>query len=294
MRQLVAAEWLKLSKRPLTRVLLTIFLALLAMQLLGQFMLVHFSDTFGFGSDPLDRQLDEWRRRTVFPGLLGAALGHVNSLGGILAVVLTAGAMGSEYGWGTLRTQLARDPDRTRYLCAKVIALVGMLFTAEILTLALAGLMGVGFGFFVHQPGTLAPLSSLTLPIAALRALFVLLPYTLLTLCFTILGRSLLAGVAGGLVYLGVEASVGAMALLKLLGGLWLALYNLTIQPSITTLTLANGHAFGLRPEVVTPALDPTLLPSLLQATCVVGLYCAGFFATALYALRRQDLTGAA
>ncbi len=103
MLNLMRAEWLKLTKRPMTWILLAIFLGLLVIQLLSQFAIAHLSELLAIGGDQASAgaQLEEWRRRTVFPGLFGSVFGHINSLGGILAVILAAGAMGSEYSWGT-------------------------------------------------------------------------------------------------------------------------------------------------------------------------------------------------
>src|SRR5919109_5484695 len=154
MLKLVRAEWLKLTRRPLTWVLLAIFLGLLLLQLLTQFVFLYLSGSLGL-SGTLDAQLEEWRRRTVFPGLFGAVFGHVNGLGGIFAVILTAGAMGSEYSWGTLRTQLARHPARGRYLVAKLLTLLALIVAAMIVTLILGALIGGGLGALVGRIGTL-------------------------------------------------------------------------------------------------------------------------------------------
>lgn len=293
MLNLMRAEWLKLTKRPLTWVLLAIFLGLLLLQLLTQFVFLQLSGSLGL-SGTLGAQLEEWRRRTIFPGILGAALGHINGLGGIFAVILTAGAAGSEYSWGTLRTQLARHPARARYLIAKLLVLLVLLVVAMIVTLLLGAAVGAVLGASSGALGTLGAGDIAALPLAILRALYVLLPYVLLTLCFTIVGRSLLVGVAGGLLYLVFEAGFGALATLAQLGAPWRIIYNLTIQQNINTLVQLNNHTFGLHPEVLTPALDLTQLPSPLQATLVVALYSAAFLATALYTLQRRDIAGAA
>ena len=296
MLNLVRAEWLKLTRRPLTWVLLAVFLGLLVLQILAQFVFLHLAESLGMPRDSaaFGAQLAEWQRRTVFPGLFGAVFGHINGLGGIFAVILTAGAMGSEYSWGTLRTQLARYPARSRYLLGKLVTLLALLVVAMLVTLLLGAALGGLLGALVGSTGTLGAGDLLALPVAILRGLYVLLPYVLLTLSLTIIGRSLLVGIAGGLLYLVFEAGFGTFATLARLGGLWQAIYNLTIQQNINTLVQLNSHAFGLRPEEVTPAIAPAQLPSPLQATLVVALYSAGFLTTALYLLRRRDITGAA
>jgi ABC-2 type transport system permease protein len=215
----------------------------------------------------------------------------VNGLGGIFAVIFAAGAIGSEYSWGTLRTQLARDPARDRYLLAKLTTIMLMLATATLLATLLAALLSAVLSPILGSAISITPDDLMNLIPAILRALYVLLPYVLLTAYATLLTRSVLGGVAIGLSYIIVETGFGALALLRVLGGVWALVYNLTIGQNINTLTLMNRHAFGLRPETTAP-LDLSQLPSPLQATIVVAVYSALFLAFALILFRRRDITG--
>jgi len=288
MINLIRAEWLKLSRRPLSWILLILFLVLLVAQILTQFAL-----TLGMPvrSGIVSAQFEEWRRGVIFPGIFATALSHVNGLGGIFAVIFAAGAIGSEYSWGTLRTQLARDPARDRYLLAKLTTIMLMLATATMLATLLAALLSAVLSPILGSAIRITPDDLMNLIPAILRALYVLLPYVLLTAYATLLTRSVLGGVAIGLSYIIVETGFGALALLRVLGGVWALVYNLTIGQNINTLTLMNRHAFGLRPETTAP-LDLSQLPSPLQATIVVAVYSAFFLAFALILFRRRDITG--
>ena len=288
MINLIRAEWLKLSRRPLSWILLILFLVLLVAQILTQFAL-----TLGMPvrSGIVSAQFEEWRRGVIFPGIFATALSHVNGLGGIFAVIFAAGAIGSEYSWGTLRTQLARDPARDRYLLAKLTTIMLMLATATLLATLLAALLSAVLSPILGSAISITPGDLMNLIVATLRALYVLLPYVLLTAYATLLTRSVLGGVAIGLSYIIVETGFGALALLRVLGGVWALVYNLTIGQNINTLTLMNRHAFGLRPETTAP-LDLSQLPSPLQATIVVAVYSVLFLAFALILFRRRDITG--
>jgi ABC-2 type transport system permease protein len=288
MINLIRAEWLKLSRRPLSWILLILFLVLLVAQILTQFAL-----TLGMPvrSGIVSAQFEEWRRGVIFPGIFATALSHVNGLGGIFAVIFAAGAIGSEYSWGTLRTQLARDPARDRYLLAKLTTIMLMLATATLLATLLAALLSAVLSPILGSAISITPGDLMNLIPAILRALYVLLPYVLLTAYATLLTRSVLGGVAIGLSYIIVETGFGALALLRVLGGVWALVYNLTIGQNINTLTLMNRHAFGLRPETTAP-LDLSQLPSPLQATIVVAVYSVLFLAFALILFRRRDITG--
>ncbi len=293
MFRLIHAEWLKLTRRPLTWVLLVVFLLLLLLQSLSQFVFVLMGPEL---VQPV--QYAEFQRRAVFPGLIGGVFSHINGLGGIFAVILAAGAMGSEYSWGTLRTHLSRYPSRRAFLLAKIATLLLLLLVGMLIALAVGALLGLVLGSLGQNAGVLPQGAGtpdvgtlVLLPLALLRALYVLLPYVLLTISCCVVGRSLIMGLAGGLMLLVFEAGVGTLATFSTLGGIWLALYNLMIVQNITTLTVLNNHSFGLRPEDLV-AMDLTALPSPLQATVVVGGYSAVFLATALYYLQKRDVGG--
>ena len=292
---LLRAEWLKLTRRPLTRVLLAVFLGLLAFQWVVYALaavahsagLIRLGDAFG------PAQLEEYRRRAVFPGVIGATFGHINGLGGIFAVILAGAAMGSEYEWGTLRTQLVRTPDRAAYLVAKLAAVLLLLLTGAGITLVLGMALGSLLGAFTGGVAVPDAATLAAIPGALVRALYVLLPYVLLAVWLAIARRSLLFGVAGGLVYLACEAGFGALAVFAALAEPWRTIYTLTIGQNITALTMVNSHSFGLRPEAIATGLRPELLPSALQATVVVAAYSVLFVAWALYSFRR-DVTSPA
>lgn len=296
MLNLIRAEWLKLANRPLTRILLAIFFVWQVLQIIVQFVFLKLVGQNIGANDLLIRGLlEEWNRQSTFPGIFGAVFGHVNGLGGILAIIFTAAAMGSEYGWGTVRTHLMKYPDRIRYLLAKVATLLLMFIVTIVLTLALATLSRLILSVFGGGIGTISPASLSLLPLAAVRSIYILLPYVLLTLAITIVSRSALIGLAGGILYLVFEILLGTfVAVFQMLGPVGLLAYNLTVQRNINTLVLLNNQSFGLRAEELAPEQVAVLAnPSVLQAMIVIALYCALFLAAALHFFCRRDVTGA-
>ena len=286
MLHLIRAEWVKLSKRPMMWILLSVWLLLLIVQFL-MFLLIA---VIGEGIIH-PAQVTEMTKRLAFPGIFGAIFGHVNSLGGIFAVILTAGMMGSEYGWGTLRTELARHPARVRYIVAKLIMILLTLLVAIFITLVSGMVIGWLVGLVIGGAGIPSVSSILQIPMATLRAMYVLLPYVLLTFSMTIFGRSLLVGLSVGLVFLIIDISFGSLATFAELGGIWQAIYNLTLQQNITPFVDMNSRAFGLTPELVT-GIVITDMPSMLQATLIIGVYCVSFITTAIYFFKKRDITG--
>jgi ABC-2 type transport system permease protein len=289
MINLIRAEWFKIARRPLTWVLLAVFLASLVLLLLAEFAVVGLNDGLFSGGARAqllrEEQVRQFRLHLGFPGIFGAVLGHVNGVGGICAIALAAGLFGSEYGWGTLRTQLARQPNRGRYLIAKLIGLLLALLAGILLALLFGSLL----------PGTGgAATGMVALPLGVLRALYVLLPYVLCTVACSILGRSVVAGAVGGFLFLLADTGLGALSFLSGLGGLVSFLLNLIVQPNINTMIVLNSQSFGLEPAALTRTMDLTTLPSSLQATVVIGVYSALFFTSSYRLLLRRDIGGAA
>ena len=297
MLNLIRAEWFKVTRRPLAWVLLAVFLASLVLLLLAEFAVVGLNDGLFSGGARAqllsEEQVRQFRLHLGFPGIFGAVLGHVNGIGGICAIALAAGVIGSEYSWGTLRTQLARRPNRGRYLIAKLLGLLLALLAGILLALLLGALLALLFGSLLPDTGGV-PASMLALPVGVLRSLYVLLPYVLCTVACGILGRSVVAGAVGGFLFLLADAGLGALAFLAGLGGLISFLLNLIVQPNINTMIVLNSQSFGLDPAALTRTMDLTTLPSPLQATLVIAVYSALFFASAYRLLLRRDIGGAA
>ena len=297
MINLIRAECFKITRRPLAWVLLAVFLVLLVLLLLVEFALVGLNDGLFSGGARAhllsQEQMRQFRLHLGFPGIFGAVLGHVNGVGGICAIALAAGLFGSEYGWGTVRTQLARQPNRGRYLIAKLAGLLLALLAGILLALLLGALLALLFGSLLPDTRG-APASILALPLGVLRALYVLLPYVLCTVACAILGRSVVAGAVGGFLFLLADTGLGALSFLTNLGGPVAFLLNLIVQPNINTLIVLNSQSFGLDQAVLTRTMDLSTLPAPLQATLVIGVYSALFFASAFRLLRRRDIGGAA
>jgi ABC-2 type transport system permease protein len=298
MLHLIRAEWFKLVRRPMTWVLLAVFLAFLLLNLGTEFVLVALhSGAFGQATQfklLSQEQADQFRLLIGFPGIFGAVLGQANGIGGICAIILAAGAMGSEYSWGTLRTQLARQPHRGRYLVAKIAALLLILLCGVAIGLVVGVLLALLFGALLGTSGMLAAGDLLRLLLGLLRSLYVMQPYIMVTIACCTLGRSALAGMAGGFLFLILDVGLGAVSFLSQLGGLPGFLLKLIVQPNVNTLIVLNSQSFGLNPLILSRTMDPAILPSPLQATLVIGVYSALFFTYAYRWLVRRDITGAA
>jgi ABC-type transport system involved in multi-copper enzyme maturation permease subunit len=297
-RQVLGAEWLKLRQRPLAWGLLVIFLGLLLLYLVLWFLVVALHDgAFTGGTQRImvlgDAQIDELRRQLVLPGMFGAVLGQFNSIGGLLAIILAAGALGSDYSWGTLRIMLTRAPDRSAFLLAKCVALLFVLLAGLLIALGVGSGLALIFSWFLGSGDGLRLRDLLVLPLGIARALFVVLPYMLATLACAAWGRSVLAGVGGGLLFLAVDISAGSLNTLAAINPLVRNVTNLLLQPNINTLVVQNSQLFGLDQSILVSSLDLSSLPPWPQAVLVIAIYSGLFYFSAWRLLRRRDIGGA-
>lgn len=300
MLNLIQAEWLKLSRRPMAWVLLIIFLVQMTLIISLFFLAIGLQDGIFFGANDQvgtsllpEEKIDEFRRRISFPGILGEVLGQINGIGGICAVILAGAALGSEYNWGTLRVHLARHPNRGRYLIAKIITLLLILLAGIVIALIVGIALGMLYGTILGNLGSVSMRDMVLLPLGVVRSLYVMLPYLMFTIAMCTVGRSAMAGIAGGMIFLVLDVSTGMPAFLKIVDNPTIALlYNLLIQQNVNALVLLNWTAYGLDPSV-SMNMDPAQLPSPLQATLVVGVYSLLFLGYAYVWLTRRDVTGA-
>jgi ABC-2 type transport system permease protein len=297
MLNLIRAEWLKLTKRPLTWVLLAVFLGLMVLNLAVEFLVVALHDgAFSGGSAQIkllpEEQVTQFRLMVTFPGIFGAVLGQVNGVGGICAVVLAAGAFGSEYSWGTLRTQLARQPRRGTYLIAKLITLHLILLDGMVVAMLVGSLLAGLFGWLLGHPGNAQLGAFLALPLGMFRSLYVIMPYVMFTVACCTFGRSVLAGVLGGMLFLIIDVGVGTFSFLSDSSGVLALVYRFIPQPNINTLIVMNSRSFDLDPALLMRSLDLGKLPSPFQATLVIAAYSALSFLYAYRALVARDIGG--
>jgi ABC-type transport system involved in multi-copper enzyme maturation permease subunit len=122
----INAELLVLRKRAATAILLGIW------TLLGIF----FAYVIPYALDP--QQATGGVRPFLPESLTGTLLTGFPFFGGVFALMLGVFALGSEYGWDTLKTLFTQGPSRRRVFAAKLAAL-GIVLVPFVLTLFTAG-----------------------------------------------------------------------------------------------------------------------------------------------------------
>lgn len=208
-------------------------------------------------------------------------MGLIAPIATILAAILAGSVAGNEFGWGTIRTVLARAPRRGAFLLAKLTALA--LAALAIVVLGYAGTF-VG-SFAVAILGRIDAGMSGDLPVRlavdVARVLYVTLPYVAFAVMAAVLARSAAAGVGFSLVLYFAESLVASIAIQ--LNPDLRALFDAGIARNVSALTRSSVVVAGQAP--------PPLPADLWVSTGILALYVVAFAALAVHRLRRRDLT---
>ncbi len=272
---MVSMEWLKLRKRPMTWF---IFLFLVP-GTAGIFVLSYLSVVLS-NTDPELRAINLEGR--LLPGGIMNSVEIAGTLGGILMVILAAGLIGSEYGWGTIRPLVSSGASRSKVFLAKLIALIEAVISFVLLAIAAGCLASLVLTVIEGQPITLgtvdaAWLTDLGLSIA--RTTFVI--FVSATIAFTVafVTRSLAAGIGIGIAWMILEQVLSLF--LERLGKIGEVIRDLLISTNTSALTMRNGfgsHEF------------PPSVPPEYQAVGILALYCILLLGFAWLVFRRRDI----
>lgn len=271
---MIAAEFLKLRRRPLLWWMLGIMLVIA----MGVFVISH--QVSLHTDDPATAR--SVRTSVTLPQGVSTALGAATALWGILLVIAIAVVVGNEFQYGTLRVQLAMGLRRTPYILAKAIAV----YLAGVIGLVFVTLFGIGLSLLItvieKQPATFVGAfgrqfwQTLGVQLLGTATTFAL------ALFLTLLARQVVAGVAIVLGYNILEGT--ATGILTGLGGGWAKAVNFFLSPNTRALAYGLDRSQPFNRELFPPAVAAALL---------VG-YAIIFIAAALLIFNKRDVKGAA
>jgi ABC-2 type transport system permease protein len=287
MDRLMAAEFFKLRRRMMTWVLALIMVALVILLYSVLWSTSVRVSTFGerHGFTGFDL-----RRALFAPNAIPYGLQMVGSFGAILAMILAAGSIGSEYAWGTVRVAATASSGRMRMLAAKLIVIFGLVAAGTLLAVAVALI----YGFIISAYYGSASVDFLTATfvrdqLASYgRTLLVMAPYVALAFAVAVIGRSTLAGVGSGLGVAFIEPIVGE--LMRLGGSPWKDMPKFFLSTNRQVVMLQNKL-----PEVL-PRIGgggdggPDGAFSALGAEMLLIGYTVAFICLALVVFRRRDI----
>jgi len=285
--RLISAELFKLRKRLMTRVLLfvlvgiMIILYLLLLAVSKVAIPVHGSEEIGTIQNLLG-----------LPLALPFALSILSSLGTILAVILIASSVGTEYSWRTMRTMLICSESRLKLLGAKLVAagiliLIGMvigLATGFLMSLITTAIGGYSFDFSFMTGGYLWDQF-----LQFWRTFYVLMPYALLGFLLAVVGRSAMPGIALGIGIFFLESIITAF--MSLAGG-WIArIPDYLLTANVRAITAQSNLPPGMSMGMGGNSLSDQL-PELWLAFVILAAYSLFFIGLAFYLFRKRDVTG--
>jgi ABC-2 type transport system permease protein len=293
MTRLIRAEIFKLRKRSMTYILLLILVGFIVLVLsISQATVLNSTTAMTIDNNGVSST-------TVVPAvaanvhflenIITSVMSILGSIGMILAVVLVANGMGSEYSWNTIRPYLLCSESRLKMFTAKLIAAGIFIITGMIIGVLIAILLGAlftairGFSWDLGS-GTASFIGRESLTFV--RTLYVMLPYILLAFFFTVFGRSTAAGIGFG---------IGASVLESIITGLllmahgWLAkIPNYLLSTNIQAINALSQSSL----KVTMGTNTTSQLPSTLHAFIVLAVYCTAFVAISLIIFQKRDVTG--
>ena len=274
MRRGISAELLVLRKRSSSWILLAIWAALTLV-----FAYVVPYVTYLNGSD--EEALAE-----VLPGDLVANLvAGFPFFGGVLALMLGVLAVGSEYGWGTLKTLLVQRPGRLGVFGAKLIALALALVPFVLVAFGLGTLASLAIAW---REGAAVDWPSAWLIVRGLGAgWLVLAVWAALGVMLAVLSRGTALAVGVGILY--------AFVIEGLLSAL--ASQVDAVDGIVEFFIRANGYSLmtplGLLPDDASGNGPGSFSGPFVgggQALLVLSVYLGGFILVAASVLRRRDV----
>jgi ABC-2 type transport system permease protein len=199
-----------------------------------------------------------------------------------MLIIFAASHMGTEFGWGTLRTLLASGLSRTEFLTAKLVtvALFALVFT-------IVGVVAAIVGSFVVSTQAGFDTSGLDMGkvlSASWRTGYSFLPYLALASLIGLWSRSSGAGIAAGLVIYFAESIV--MSLLISFNRDYATIANLGIARNVQSLSRVTISVAGSNSSA-----NASTLPDQTQAAIVLAVWTVLFIALAFWRLRTRDIT---
>jgi ABC-2 type transport system permease protein len=283
--RLINTELFKLRKRSLTWILLYVLIGIMIVLYLLLFAVSRITLPVpgppGVGS--IENLLG-------LPLALPFAFFVLSSFGAVLATILTASSVGSEYNWNTMKIALISSESRFKFLAAKLISALVLIFIGMLVGLATGFIMSLittavgGYSFsFAFATGDYLWDQFLQF----WRTLYIILPYVLLGFLFSLIGRSAMAGIAVGIGVLFLEPII--TALMRLAGG-WVArIPDYLIEANVDAINSLNQLPGGFGSGPGGGFAQP---PPVSQAFTFLTAYIAVFVILAFFIFRKRDVSG--
>lgn len=282
---MIGAELFKLRKRTMTKVLLVILVAIIA--LVNLLFLAISKVNLPAGGPAMGRIQD-------FLGLSAAipfALFLIASFGSVLAIIMAASSIGNEYNWRTIRTALISSESRFKFLTSKLIALAILVLAGMLIGVVAGFIMGLittGIGGYAYNFSFATGSYFWQQFLQFWRTFFVITPFALLGFLMAIVGRSAMPGISAGIGVLFLESIITTF--MTLAGG-WIAkVPDYLLSANVNAITALNNLPQGFGRGNGGGTLET--LPSIPHAFITLSIYALAFLVLGYYFFRKRDVTG--
>jgi ABC-2 type transport system permease protein len=286
MMPLIATEFFKLRKRMMTWVVALILVGLVVLLYTVLWNASSRVQHFGEGRQFTGIDL---RQALFLPGAVPYGLQVVGTFGAILAIILAAGSIGSEYAWGTVRLMATVSSGRMKLILAKLVVVFGLTAAGTLLAVAAALIYSLIIALYYGEAsGSFLTATFVGDQLSAYgRALLVLTPYITLSFAVAVLGRSTLAGVGTGMGVAFAEPLIDG--LLGAAGSPWQNIPHYLLNTNRQIVLLQNKVPAVL-PRLGGGGGGDSPVHSAFVAGLILAGYAAAFVAMALVLYRRRDI----
>ena len=274
---LMTWEWYKLRRRWMPWIMLAIAIAFSQLVFWAGFA---FQSEFG--------QTGETLR---LPDVVTEGLGFGYQIVAILIIIWAASALGSEYGWGTFRTILAKGPGRWQFLAAQFCLMLTMAFAWMAVVGVAFAVSSVIAGIIVSDGGLLSFAGEwVHLGKMFGKWIYALAPYIVLTMFLVVLTSSTGVATAITLGYVFVGEGVLIPILTATVDG-FEAVANFVLGWAVDAWLAEGGPSEA---EAMLSGLGISAdLPSNLHGFLVALVYIAVLGAATVWLFLRKDIGGA-
>ena len=275
------AELFKLVRRPAAWTLLAA--AALLSQVFGY--LIPYLSYAGGDSGPIEGASKEAILASTLPDqIVASTLGGFPVFAGALALVFGALVLGSEYGWGTVKTMLTQRPGRTALLAGQAVALVVSVAVGVLVLFVLGAISSMAIALGQDQ-STAFP-SFLDLLGGYVAGVAIMLMWAGLGGALGVVLRGVALPIGLGVVWvLGVENLIAGVA-----SSVFTALRPLRdVMPGINAGSLASA-VMPSRPAGIEPPPGVNSDVADGRALITVACYVVVCLAVALWTYRRRDV----
>jgi ABC-2 type transport system permease protein len=284
--RMIDAELLKLRKRTMTRVLMLVLIAVIA---LINFIILAISKAPlpSVGGGQMQGNLQD------LLGLSSAipfAYSLIATFGAVLAIILAASSMGNEYNWKTIRTALISSESRFKFITSKLISLAILILIGMLIGVVagfVTGMITTGIGGYSYNFSFFTGHYAWEQFLQFWRTFFVIIPYAVLGFLMSIAGRSAMPGIATGIGVLFLESIITTF--MSLAGG-WIArVPDYLLSANVNAITALNNLPQGFGKGGGTGSIAA---PSIPHAFITLSIYSLAFLVLAYYLFKKRDVTG--